>query len=368
MSVLAWLRSRSRRSVDLGKPPAALDPFAAYGALRRGGPVRYMPRHDFWLVLSNDAVKEALDRPDLFSSAPYAPIDAVLLGADPPRHTAVRRVVGHHFSPLTMARVEAAAAEEAAARLAPELDVVADFSLAVSRAAAAELLGFDRATAAELGAAAEAAAGEPNPVEALVVAVTRFADRAALFPLLAQGSDRVEEAEARSLVRLLWLAATTTTERVITRAILCLLQQPELRAALLADRALVGPYIEEVMRLYPPELMLPRRATKATSLAGCTIPAGAEVRLCVAAANRDPAAYSDPDELRLTRSPNPHLAFGGGAHRCLGAGLGRRVAAAALTALLDQGGALRAAEPLERLDWFTSVTAISPIRLLVATD
>jgi len=372
MSLLQWLRPKPRPmlgSVDLAAPPAALDPFAVYETLRRAGPVHYLPKHDFWLVLSYAAVKRALERADEFSNNPYRPIDAVLLAADPPRHTAVRKLVAPLFSTDSTSRVEAAAAAEAKARLVPRFDAVAGFSLAVSRAAAAALLGLDPATAAELAAAVDSAAAEAESVEALVDAVTRFADRSPLFPSLgAEGPEHLSQAEARSLIRLLWLAATTTTERVITRSILCLLSQPELRSALVSDPGLVGRYVEEVMRLYPPELILPRRATRPTSLAGSRIPAGADVRLCLAAANRDPAAWTEPARLSLERAPKHHLTFGGGAHRCLGAGLARRVAPVALAALLDRSATLRAEEPLDRLDWFASVTALAPTRLLVAID
>jgi len=372
MSLVRWLRPRPRASfasVDLGAPPAALDPFAVYETLRKAGPVHYLPKHHFWIVLSYAAVKRALDRPEEFSNSPYAPIDAVLLAADPPGHSAVRKLVAPLFSAETTARVEAAAAAEAAARLAPRFDAVAGFSLAVSRAAAASLLGFDSTTAAELAAAADSATATVEPVEALVDAVTRFADRSPLFAdLAAEASDLLSKTEVRSLIRLLWLAATTTTERVITRSILCLLSQPELHSALVSDRSLVGGYVEEVMRLYPPELILPRRTTRPTSLSGCRIPADADVRLCVAAANRDPAAWPEPGKLSLQRAPKHHLTFGGGAHRCLGAGLARRVAPVALCSLLDRAGTLRAAEPLDRLDWFASVSALAPMRLPVAID
>jgi cytochrome P450 len=367
MRLLERLRRRPR-PIDLGSPAVASNPFPVYEVLRKQGPVRFLPGHDFWLVLSYEAVKQALDRPDLFSNAPYRDIDAVLLAADPPRHTVVRRLVGRHFSADTIARVERAAAAEAAARLAPEIDSVGGYSVPVSRAAAAELLGFDAAAAAAVAEAVEAAKARPEPVPALVDALDRLADRAALFhSLAAESAGTLGDSELRSLIRLLWLAATTTTERVISRSILGLLRQPALRTTLAADGTLIGPYIEEVMRLFPPELMVPRRATEATSLAGCGIEAGAEVRLCLAAANRDSAAFPDPAELRLDRGPGHHLAFGGGVHRCLGAALARRVATAGLAALLDGAPGLRAAEPLDRIDWFASVTALAPARLLVAT-
>lgn len=368
MRLLRWLRpGRRPPPLDLGAQPALHDPFAAYEALRESGPVHYLPKHDFWIALSHAAVKEALERPDLYSNIPYADVDAVLLAADPPRHTAVRKLVGPLFSAETMTRVERVAETEAAARLHREFDAVGGYSLPVSRAAAADLLGFNAATAAAVEAAAEAAQAEPDPVGALIRALDRLAERSALFPdLLDRGSGLVDETEVRSLIRLLWLAATTTTERVISRAILCLLQEPATRAALAGDRSLIGPYLEEVMRLYPPELTVPRRTRGDAVLAATRIPAGAEVRLCVAAANRDPAVYPDPSALRLDRATKQHFAFGGGAHRCLGAALARRVGAAALGAVLDRAPNLRPAEPLDRIGWFASETALAPTRLLVA--
>lgn len=370
MRLLRWLRPRPKpEPLDLGAPPALHDPFAAYEALRGSGPVHHLPKHGFWIVLSHEAVKEALERPDIFSNVPYADVDSVLLAADPPRHSAVRKLVGPLFSAETMRRVEATARAEADARLGPEFDAVGGYSLPVSRAAAADLLGFDPATAAAIGSAAETAQAAPDPVGTLILELDRLAERSALFPdLLARGSGLVEEAEVRSLIRLLWLAATTTTERVISRAILCLLGEPAVRAALIADRSLAGPFLEEVMRLYPPELTVPRRTTRAAELGGIRIRAGAEVRLCIAAANRDPAVYPDPAALRLDRATKQHFAFGGGAHRCLGAALARRVGTAAAIALIERAPSLRPAEPLDRLSWFASETALAPLRLMVAAD
>lgn len=354
-------------TLDLSDPEVARDPFPFYEALRPAGPVQWLPRNNGWIVLGHDAVKEAFARPEHFSNAPYRPVDPVLLGEDPPRQPLVRRLISRHFTAEALERLEATAARTAASLLQPEMDAVGGFSLPVSRAVAAELIGFDRATAEELVEATNAAASGPDALNGLVTTLHGFAPRAAVYrQLLKDGEGLIGEAEARSLVGLLWLASTTTTERVIAHGVLRLTRHVEIRAALAADPALLPPFIEEVMRLHPPEHLVPRMTTGETELAGTMIPAGAVVHLCLGAANRDPALYDDPAALRLDRAYRRHFAFGGGIHHCVGAPLARRVVAAALTALLRRPSQLRLRGSADGIQWFASMTALSPSRLDIA--
>jgi cytochrome P450 len=342
---------RTRPSADLDAPAALIDPFPVYAALRRRGPVHHLSHHQFWLVVGYDAVKEAFEHPDVFSNAPYEEIDRILLAADAPCHGPVRRLVSRYFSADALDRLTSVAARTAASLVAPEFDAVEGYGLPISRAVAAELIGFDDEAVAEIQHAAEQAPTRADGLAVLIATLDRVAARAALFPELVGDEDgRVPEDAARSLIRLLWLAATTTTERVITRAVLRLAQHDDIRAAVSADRALIVPFIEEVMRLHPPEHMVPRRTTAAVELGGMTIPAEAEVRLCVSAANRDPARFDDPDALRLDRPSKLHFAFGAGIHRCLGAPLTRRIVGASLAALLDAAPDFAVLEPLDRID------------------
>jgi cytochrome P450 len=359
-----WPRPRWPRPLDLAAPAVVRDPYGTYAALRRRGPIHYLRRHDLWLVVSHAAVKEAFERPDLFSNAPYAGIDAVLLAADGPRHAAVRRVVGRNFSGRILATLEAVAEARAAAAPAGTFDAV-DYALGISRDVAAALIGFDAAALAEILCAEEEAQKTPEPVPSLIQELDRLAPRASIFPRLAQCDVVPDAAERSSLVRLLWLAGTITTERVITRTLLILLQMPQLRARVLAEPQLLEPLIEEAMRLYPPEHSVPRRTVAPVVLAGTSIPGGAEVWLCVAAGNRDPDAFPDPEAIRFDRPAALHFSFGAGVHRCLGAQLARRVAAAAVRALLERDPAFTAAEPLDKLSWFATPTALCPSRLLV---
>src|SRR6185436_20529580 len=71
--------SSKAATIDLAAPATARDPFPHYEALRAGGPVQFLPRHDFWIVLGHNEVGSAFSRPTLFSNRPYAEVDAVLL-------------------------------------------------------------------------------------------------------------------------------------------------------------------------------------------------------------------------------------------------------------------------------------------------
>lgn len=351
-------------TIDLTHEAVLADPFPFYERLRAEGPVLFLPNHDAWIILGYEEAKAAFAQPAFFSNAPYDEIDSVLLAADPPAHEAVRRLVARRFTTDRLADLAAFAEALAPDLIGPEIDAVGDYALPLSRRVAARLIGFDDAALADILAAIEASMAAPRPVAALIASLDALAPRAAMFAELADG---VGDGEARSLVRLLWLAATTTTERVITRSVLRLVEQPELQERIAADRALLPLFIDEVLRLHPPELLVPRRTRQPVAIGGADIPAGTLVHVCVAAANRDPAMFDAPDELRLDRPAKRHFAFGSGIHHCVGAPLARRIVAAALAALLD-AGRLRALEPLDGIALFASLTAHAPLKLAIGVE
>jgi cytochrome P450 len=339
------------KKIDLAAPAVARDPFPHYEELRRRGSVQYLARHDAWIVLGYDEVQAAFAQPQVFSNRPYAEVDDVLLAADPPGHTPVRRIVMRYFSQDAIQRLSAFAEEKAESLLQPRMDVVADYAAALSEAVAAQLLGLSGDAVAEIRSA-------PREVPLLVRALDQIAGRAAIHErLLADGLD---DARARSLIRLLWLAATTTTQRVIAHGVLRLLQHPDVR-----DVERVPAFVDEVLRLHPPELLVPRMTTQAVTLGGVAIPANAVVHLCLAAANRDPAKLDAPAELRLDRPPTRHFTFGSGIHHCVGATLGRRVVEASIRVLLTRAPHFRPAQPLENLVGWCSMTASPVGRLLI---
>ena len=121
-------------------------------------------------------------------------------------------------------------------------------------------------------------------------------------------------------------------------------QRPDLWAALRADRGLIVPFVEEVLRLEPPSQGMYRRLNHDMTISGQTIPAGDHVYLVFAAGNRDAEAFPAPAELRLDRSNGArHLSFGRGIHLCLGAPVARMEARVGLECLLDGVGSV---EPL----------------------
>jgi cytochrome P450 len=104
-----------------------------------------------------------------------------------------------------------------------------------------------------------------------------------------------------------------------------------------ADRSLVPTVIEEALRLQSPVQGFPRRVLSDTVIGGLEVPAGSQVMVMVAAANRDPAYFEDADEVRLEEGQSrAHIAFGKGIHFCVGAALSRLEADIGLNALLDR--------------------------------
>jgi cytochrome P450 len=141
----------------------------------------------------------------------------------------------------------------------------------------------------------------------------------------------------------LLFAGVETTQNLIANAVHALVRA-ERWDAVRRNRALLGGAVEEAVRFDPPVLGVLRRATRDVTMAGVAVPAGAELVVMVAAANRDPARFRDPHVLEVRRSPNPHLSFGLGPHYCPGAALTRLTARAALGALLDRFPALGLAD------------------------
>lgn len=314
-------------------------------ALRRAGEVQFVPERGAWQVLGHDSVKAALAQPQLFSNAPYEDVDPVLLATDPPHHAGMRRAVARFFTASTLERLTAAAPALAASLIRPELEVVGEYARPFAEDIAIGLLGLPADPVREIAVASVAARQRQGGAEYLSQALIRCADRAALHAALRAAA--VGDGEARSLVKLLWLATVATTERSIASAVLCLLSEPAFRERLVADAALVPAFVEEVLRLHAPAPTVRRVTTAPVRLAGVDIPAGAAVQLCLAAANRDPDAFEAPDELRLDRKGRRHLAFGSGIHHCVAAPLARALLPIALAPFLREGTTLHALQPLD---------------------
>jgi len=136
-----------------------------------------------------------------------------------------------------------------------------------------------------------------------------------------QGSLSRDEVLGNTL--LLLVAGHQTTINLIGNGILALLRHPDHWTQLQRDSTRITRATEEILRYDAPVKRAPRIAAADIELHGKTIRQGERVLLVLSAANRDPRQFSDPDTFDITRDPNPHVAFGGGIHHCLGANLAR---------------------------------------------
>jgi cytochrome P450 len=169
--------------------------------------------------------------------------------------------------------------------------------------------------------------------------------------VLAAREDRLDRIELQSTAFNLIVAGHETTTNLIGATVRALFAHPDLRERLV-DPETVGEVLEELIRHDGPVHHATfRYAAEPVELGGTTIPAGGQVLICLAAANRDERAFTDPGAIDLDRAGPRHLGFGHGIHHCLGAGLARLEGAIAITSLLRRFPDLRPAVPLDSLTW-----------------
>jgi cytochrome P450 len=161
--------------------------------------------------------------------------------------------------------------------------------------------------------------------------------------------DALSHEEVLATGVLLLFAGHETTTNLIGNGVLALLRHPDQLEELRSGRLDVGQAVEELLRYDGPAKTVVRVMAEDVELRGRRLAAGSRVFLCPSAANRDPAVFSRPDELDLTRRDNPHLGFGFGTHYCLGAPLARLEGGIAITRVLQRLERLRLAGGL--LSW-----------------
>jgi cytochrome P450 len=295
------------------------------------------------------------------------------LSLDPPDHTRLRRLVAKAFTPRVVATLEPRITQLAddlltAAAAGSELELVGQLAYPLPVRIISELIGvppedharfagwsaslahsvqpsFGAADAAEL-AAAEQASAEFAEYFTELIATRRSSPADDLLTKLIRAEDagdRLTTGELIATCVLLLVAGHETTVGLISNAMLALLRHPAQLAALVADPALAAGAVEETLRYDPPVQLTGRVARNGLSIDGMRPADGAVLLLLLAATGRDPAAFAKPDVFDIGRGAREHLAFGAGAHFCLGAPLARLEAAIALRAL-----ATRLARP--RLD------------------
>jgi len=181
-----------------------------------------------------------------------------------------------------------------------------------------------------------------RPGDDLVTALIRARD----------GEERLTRPELLSSIFQLIVAGHDTTANLIGNGMVALLTHPEQMRRLQADPDLLEDAVEELLRFDPPAPHATfRYTTEPVELGGQTIPAGSQVIVNLAAANRDPALNANPNVLDLARAAGRHLAFGHGIHFCLGARLARMEGHVALGTLVRRFPEMRLAVPVSSLHW-----------------
>ena len=358
-------------------PEVLADPYPLYHRLRTESPVHWDPFLHAWVVTRYTDVVTVLHH---FSAArtptpeqlaaigleSLTPIAAVMvkqmLFLDAPAHTRIRSLASQAFTPRRVERLRAHIQEITDALLDAvvergRLDVIADLAAPLPAIVTAEMLGVPTADHPRLKAWSADFAEmlgnfQHNPDRAArvlrstedMIDYFRAAVRAqqarpgeglvgALLRAEVDG-DRFSEDEVIANCIVTMVGGQETTTNLVGNGVLSLLRHPDQLERLRRDPALIGSAVEELLRYESPSQHTARLAPEDVVLGGTLIRRRQAVIAVMAAANRDPERFPDPDRLDLARPDNRHLAFGWAAHFCFGAPLARIEGQVAFSTLL----------------------------------
>ena len=390
-------------------PAIRADPYPTYASLRAKGPL--LPTAYDALIATGHTEVFAVLRDARFSSNSrhqaghdqfaaladqvglgdlQAMFERIMLFADPPDHTRLRRIAGKAFTPRVV--------EDMRARIGTIVDGMLDRMAEVGEAELVEALAFplpvtvisdmlgvpasDQALLRSWTAEAVKALDPSDDMTVLFPAAEGIRSMLAYFDQLVADrrkdpgedlltaliaaedeGDRLTHEELLDTTILLFGAGHETTVNLIAGGVLNLLRHPDQLGRLRDDPQLIGPAVEELLRFGPPVQMSGRIATTDVELAGQRLSAGTQVVALIASANRDPAVFDQPDCLDIGRSDNRHVAFGGGIHLCLGAPLARVEGQEAIGRLLRRFPGLHLQS--DQVDWKPTTTIRGPARLAV---
>jgi pimeloyl-[acyl-carrier protein] synthase len=353
-------------------PTVRQDPYAAYRELREQDPVHRSSLGLWFVTRYGDADTVLRDRRcgrnfDRFldlqiGSGPLRTMfSGMMLYHDPPDHTRLRGLVAKVFTPRLVASlqpfIEQLVDDLLDVNLSRgSLDVIGDLAYPLPALVICQLLGIPiedrqtlRAWSRDLSAALDymltpevveranrAAQGSSEYLTRLVAERRRRPQQDLISMMLAaeEGGGRLSENEIVSTCMLLFGAGHETTTSVIGTSILALLQNPDQLALLIKTPTLLPHALDELLRYDCPIHMAGRVAGDRIEVGGHAIEPGEIIVIILAAANRDPDRFPDPDRLDLRRPGNTPLSFGGGLRYCLGSALAKVEAQAALHALL----------------------------------
>ena len=317
-----------------------------------------------------------------------------LVFTDNPDHARLRGLVNRVFTARAVEelrpRVVAVAAELAgAARRRGGMDAVADFAAPLPVRVLSDWMGLPAGLRDRVGGwthdvrfllepglmSAADFARVREVVEDFVAALTEvLADRrrrpgddlvSRLLAARTAGGDRLADEELVFVCMMCFIAGNETTKSLVGNGLLALLRHPDQADRLRRDPGLARAAVTEALRYDSPLALTKRRATRDQQIGGQPVRAGDQLLLCLAAANRDPAVFADPDAFDLDREPRAHLGFGHGMHGCLGGMLAELQAEVAFGTLAGDRLELTG-EPLEWQDHTVIVRGLKrlPVRLV----
>ncbi|GAA2251237.1 cytochrome P450 [Kitasatospora cystarginea] len=374
----------------LHTPAARRDPYPFYARMRRERPVYRSPQGIWYLTryadvetalgdlrLSNDRDRMtralgALDGNLKGLSRLTDRLGRVMTNTDPPDHARLRKLVNKAF---TARRVEALrdgiqtivdGLIDRAVAQGPTMDLIEAVASPLPLAVVCELFGIPPEDRPKVKGWFRRLGNLTEDIEQSVLAVDqheeyltelirrRRADPgedliSALVTAQARG-DRLTDAELLSTCFVLITAGDETTTHLIGNGTLALLRHPEQLARLREDPRLIRSAVEELSRYDTPTQAIVRVVAEDVPIGGETLREGELVYLFLAATNRDPERFEDPDRLDLARPGNRHLSFGNGPHFCLGGPLAKLEAEVAIGTLVRRLPQLRLAEEAA-LEW-----------------
>jgi cytochrome P450 PksS len=384
----------------LFSPQFWADPFPLFARLRAEEPVYRTvlpPKTPIWLVTRYEDV-QALLKDERFAKSPrnamtpaqlrqrpwvppmFRPLERNMLDLDPPDHTRLRALVHKAFTPRLVermrGRVQSLADEllDAAAGRGG-MDLIRDYALPLPMTLITEILGvpardrdrFHRWSKALVSVNSLDVPWRIFPSVLMFIRyLRRFLRRRRREPpgddltsaliRAEESGDKLSDEELLAMVVLLLVAGHETTINLIGNGVLELLRHPDQLDALRRNPSLTANAVEELLRYTAPVFFATERyAREDLEIRGVAIPRGGLAFAAIGSANRDGAAFADPDRLDFARADNRHLGFGQGPHFCLGASLARLEAQVAIETLFRRLPGLRLAGPPDALRWRRSL-------------